>query len=468
MKSETRYIWILGVLCAAAVLAMALLLPGARLSFLLPAAFAVGALSVLMYGHTRFYTPAGMMVIMAAYTLVVCGIIWNVNFYTEVSGGSYSAPVLVNNDARTDWELAVHRAFGVPLTMFDGFMGVRYYGYIIQGLIVAFGCDIGVPLIFNSLCYVLLLILIGAIAWQLTANRAVATATMAVGALMCYLMVQATVLIKDVPLTMCVAAAVLVMVKWHKGDKVSLSDMCLLAVALAGIAFLRANFLLMLLLGVALFSIRPGRNQVILKVDVRFIWLGFVVVAIFFVMHTFFTFPTVAENVDAHYGTGVFVHHQNVRAWDRMLTDDYEAMSIWRRLLWLPASVIVQFLIPFPWNFARDMIFGPTECVAHFGYFWYYAGAVLLYWIFALQRRSAAGMRLLVLWGVLLTVATAYMMSGRVSRYCLPYLPMLLPAVGWVLAVHTRRRSLWIWLGVFTVLLVPVLIVCHHLQSSAV
>lgn len=460
MKNTQGYLWLLGAVCVAAIVVVAALLPGARFSFLLPAIAVCGAIPLWAFSRCPFRSSAGMAVLMAGYTLVACGVILNIHYYTVVCGGTYSHPVLHNNDALTDWSRAVNMLDGDALP--DDIMSLRYITYVTYWLMLLFGRDIGVPLMFNALCYPFAIMLIGGIAWELTRNRSVSTVTMLVATLMCYLMAQATVYIKDVPLTMCVAAVVLVMVRWTRRQGVRPSDLWLLVPGMIGVAFLRANFMLMLLLGVVIMAVGERR-----WCDARFIGLAAACVVAFVAMHTLFSFPAVEDNIGVARDSGVFNHPQKVHAWDNMLGDDYEDMSVWRRLMWLPASVVVQFLIPFPWNFLRDTVYGPTMVVAHFGYFWYYAVAVLLYWIFACSKRSPRAMCLLVIWGVLLTLATAYMMSGRVSRYCLPYLPMFLPAVGLTLVSCLRRRSLWIWLGVFTVMLVPVLIVCHHLQMTA-
>lgn len=453
---------IIATVCIAAIIAAAVFLPGARLSFMLPATALGAALALWIYSNCTFRTEFGYAVLMVGYTLVVCGIFWNINYYTSGGELGYGNPLLLNNDHGTDWWGAVNRLYGdrIPEDDFWYIGPNRYYGYLIQALLFVFGRDIGVPLMFNAFCYPLAIILIGAISWKTTKSRTTASVTMLVATLMCYFMEQATVLIKDVPLTMCVAAVAFVMVRWLSRP-VNCGDIVLVCFALIGISFLRANFLLMIVLGTLIFFVRR-RNF-----DYKYLWLAAGCLLMFFIIHWLFWAPNVADNVGVAYGSGVFDHHANVRAWDTVLEDDYEAMPVWRRVLWLPASVAVQFLIPFPWNFTRDMIYGPTQAVAHFGYFWYYAGAVLIYWIFATRRKSPLSIGRLVIWGVLLTVLTAYMTSGRVSRYCLLYLPMLLPAVGYTLVNFYRQKSFWIWIATFSAMLVPVLLICHKMQMSA-
>ena len=461
-KTAATYLWIVGAICVAAILAAAFCLPGARLSFLLLAAFIGGSIAVGAYSQCRFRTPAGMAIIMAGYTLVVVGIIWNINYYTEVLGGTYFNPVLENTDHRTDWLWARHWLDGRPIVEADNVMGIRYLSYAAAALMWLFGRDIGVPLMLNAFCYPLAITLIGAITFQISESKKVATIGMAVASLMCYFMAEATVLLKDVPLTMCIAAVVWVVVKWSKPtNAISAKDIVLVALALIGAGFLRANIMAMLSIGCIIYAVRNRERRR------AFCWLAIGCAAVFAVMHTFFSFPNIAVQSNIHYDNGVFVHNQQVMAYDNIIEEEYFKMPVWKRLLWLPASVVVQFLIPFPWNFARDMIFGPFMVVAHISYFWYYAGAVLIFWIFAKSRRSPKTLQNLVVWGVILTIITAYVTNGRVSRYCLVYLPMLLPAVAITINNCLRERKFWIWLGIFTLILVPTLIVCHHLQMSA-
>ena len=73
----------------------------------------------------------------------------------------------------------------------------------------------------------------------------------------------------------------------------------------------------------------------------------------------------------------------------------------------------------------------------------------------------------MVLWGVALTLITAYSDAGRASRYCLPLLPLLLPAAAQTALLDRRRRPLHVWLAIFTIILAATLAVCHHLHTAA-
>lgn len=444
--------------CICAIILCAVLLPGARLTFLLPAAVVCGGILAATYrlACRSFYSTPGEAIIVCVFSLIVCGIILNIWYFTTASGGTFSNPILHNSDSHIDWYYAMEELDGQPHTFI--MPNFRYYIYIVMGLCAVFGRDIGVPLMFNALCFGLTIIAVGAITFRLTANRTTSVIAMAATSVMCYLLMEATVLLKDVPLTLCMAVFILGLTQIFIDKKLSFKPIICLMLGIAGVTFLRLNMLLMLVTGAIIFM---GRNR---NVNATLATVAAVIIVVFVAAKSFMHVPQVAENVLMSDSNPVLNQTRFVRPWDNLLGTPYYEMSIFKRLLWLPASVVVQFLIPFPWNYMRDTIFGPTEAIAHFGYFWYLAGAVFLFWIFRLKKVSNRAMVRLAWWGVFLTVATAFMTSGRVSRYCLPLLPTLLPAVAFTINRKSSRKPLLIWLGVFSVLLCVTLITCYQLQ----
>lgn len=427
---------------------------------MIPAVVFSAIVGAVVYGRCEFRSWGGAMVVALGFALSVCGVIVNVNYYTDVLGGSLAYPVLNNWDSSIDWQRALAYLSGANG---EG-MHTRYYSAVIAALIAVFGQDISVPLMFNSLCYTLLLITMGAVAWQLSGSRKMATATMAVALCMCYLFVQSTVLLKDVPLTLIVALIVLIFIKWNKSywwktPAWQYAAMLLLMVALQ---FLRVNFSPILMVGALIFALkfRP------LSIDPRFVGVILVAGVLRWLFGLWFTEPaSVLEAVTVDSSESIQMYQSNSLAWDQM-TGRYDSISALRRLAWLPVSVGVQFIIPFPWTYMNYVDFSPIEPLAHFGFTWYLAGAMIVYWIFADARRCDYAMPRLVAWGAIATVATAYVTAGHASRYCLVYLPMLLPAAAWVVCHDMRRRSLWIWLAIFAVLLTAALAVGYHLQNS--
>ena len=440
-------------LCLAAIVVCLCLMPGVGLIRFVTASVAISLITSCTFLRCPFRSRGGAIVLLLAFTLTACGVIANVHWFTAGLGGDCAHPVLLNSDAALDWGAASGQSVE----------RVRNYSRLIGALLALFGTDITVPLLFNQLCYMLTLLLTGAIAWALTADRRVATVAMAAALLVFYLGVQATVLIKDVPLTMLMGIVALLCVRLYKSAaKCQLPLWLALALTTLAMMFLRDNIMFFLALGFGMMALRFRP----LRIDWHFgvaVVLCLAARGILPLLQPDAT--TVASSLSLDTARYIQFPGSNADAWDRIL-GDYSAISLAGRLLWLPVALAVQFVIPLPWNCMSYIDFGLTEPLAHCGFFWYIAGALVLYWLFADMRHAGGGFRRLTLWGVAMTVLTAYATGGHVSRYCLVYLPTLLPAAAWVAVRDYRRRNLWLWLGIFTLALAVVLAVAWHIQKG--
>ncbi len=449
-----------------AVVVLSYLLPGVDRFGMLLATVCIAGIAAAVYSRCDSRSTAGWYTLAAALTLSMAGTIVSVWYFTTASGGTLENPVLNNFDAARDWAWGCHYAFGDDVPP-------EYYatggGYRVAACLAVLGRSVASPIFLNVLCYVLAVIAVGCVAWKSTGDRRTATAAMIITASMGYLLAQSTVIIKDVPVTLLMACTAYVFVCRANGAanaSLKITHTVMLVSALLLLGILRHNILFMVALGAVIFAVRRG------GIDWPLIGVAIIAVAVRSAMLQWALPPTgtAMQVVTAESSAEIILTNPYTMGYDSML-GDYTTMPFYRKLLWLPASVVVQFLIPFPWNWTRDVIFSPVQAVAHCGYMWYAAGALILYWIGSSRRReSSVALRRLVLWGVLLTVLTAYISSGRVSRYCLPYLPMLLPAAADVVvsacAARGVRRSLTLWLGIFAAALAVTLIICHSLQSS--
>lgn len=435
--------------CLLVLVALALW-PGASVPVVLCSYAAAGSVAACTFAGCRWRSRAGAFLLLAALTVLVCGVIMNVHYYTVASGGTLTHPVLQNTDADRAWWCAV------ALINEDVVLGT-FTGYPTYVAIMLFGRDIFIAIMVDVLCCLLALVACGELAWRLTGCRKTAFGAMLAMSLMCYFMVQATILIKDVPLTLGVALLALGLVRLRQRTPRVGVTWALIAASIVMASVYRPNLLLLYIPGVVIAGVsrRP---------DLRFAAVAAVCVAAWFAMEALL--QKNPDPVALAAGSPKYDFAQvKTMAWDR-ITGEYSGFPVWKKLLLLPASVVLQFLIPFPWNFARDTVFGPTLAVAHFGYTWYLAGGLFLYWLAVLVRQSPAMMVRMALWAILLYVATAYAFSGRISRYCLPYLPLIMPAVAYTAVSAWRDRRLWRWMGIFAALMAVALVVCHHLHTS--
>ncbi len=395
---------------------------------------------------------ASLAVLAVALAVLTAGMIVNINYYTEVCGGTPDAPVLINHDHERNWLQATGVLDGIDSP------NMLPSNYLMAALLWTAGRDIAVPIFFNIACALVTLVLVHGIALRLFGRRDVALAAMIMLCCMCYFMAQATTFIKDVPVTMAFAMAALAAVGISSaGGRAGARDAALMAGAIALLALFRNNALPFIAVGAAVYGVsrrsRPAA-WVVIAVAALAVWQT---------VHWLNPISNIEQIVTTSSSKDVIIITEGSRPWDNAI-GDYTVMPWWRKLMLLPLSVVVQFLIPFPWNFARDAVFGPFHALAHFGYPWYLAGGIFLYYISSRRLHGNAQAVRTALWAVACTVIVAYLTSGRISRYCLPFLPMILPAAAYALCTSLRRRSFQIWMGAFCLMLAGTLVVCYKMQ----
>lgn len=446
--------------CYGLILMCLWLFPGAGIGAVIFGTLLATALCAGLFRALPGIGPVSRAIVVAAAALSLCALIVNINYFTVAAGADAAHPILLNGDARRDWSWGCTLAFGTP----DPYGTLREFAFVVAGLLSLFGRSITGPIMFCWLCYVATLPLIGAIAARLTSDRRIATVAVALAALSGYLFAQSGILIKDCPVALCFAVAAFVFARWSAGDSLRKpGGWVLLGAAMVLLAMMRVNGPLMLALVAGAFCITDFRR---LSVPTLII-AAFAATVSFGVNNLVLDSPLDAvRTLNAKPETDIVLSSAATAPLDNII-GDYTAMAPWRKLLWLPLTAAVQFLLPFPWGWERHIAFGPSQAVAHFGFAWYAAGGLILYGLFGKLRCAAPGMRALALSGAVLTLLTAFITSGRVARYCLAYLPLLLPFAAWVGVTYYRRRSMRVWMGAFASLLAAALLICYRLQHTS-
>lgn len=460
MKSTAITYTIAGTVCLSLIFSCLSVFPGAGGLTVACGTALMAAIVAVSHKSMKWMPTQGIVALLVFGTLSLCGVIINVNYYTVAQGTFAAHPVLENFDAWRDWSWACTFAYGDPAP--DTY--VRCFSYVVAALLWLFGRSIAVPVIFCSLCYLGTVALSGAISWRLTRDRVVGTTALIMTGLMCYLFSQSTILIKDCPVTLCFALITYIMVKWTELDyRVRPVDFAFLLFAILLLGLLRVNALAMIVLAILVMSFAMGRRNRRLATGV----ILSCVVWYWIVNNVLLPRAlSIVLVVQAEPSTMMILPNSYAAPLERLI-GDYTTLPFYTKILFLPLTLAVQALLPFPWNFSRDMVFGPVHAVAHFSFPWYFAQALILYWLFTMIRKAQRPMQLVVITGVVFTVVTAYITSGRIARYCLPYLPLLMPAASSALVNCRRRRSLWVWLGVFTLILTVTLLICYNMQMNS-
>ena len=439
----------------AAVLTVAVVaMPGAPAFCTVAAFVALSVAAQLAYRRTRAFTPVGETILVVASALLGIGVIANVYYFTTVSGGTDASPVLHNPDALRNWTHATELLAGEAVTVPKHHGGI---GYVYAGLMWLTGRSVTTILVASAACTMITLVCSAVLARRVGGSRRDATVAMGATASVCYLLAAGMIGIKDAWVIMLTAlAACSLFVRKGHG-----ANLPLFMFSVAMIAFLRANYALGIAFGVVFAAWMRGFGRKTLTDSV----IALVMCGLCWVAVTALSYTPELSYVAK--GNSISAYSPNQRAFFNIV-GDYVAYPEYVKLLLLPVTAITQFLIPFPWNFGRDVVFGYSQIYAHIAFPWFFFGGVFVYWLVARMRRhSPRALVCLVLWGLMLWLVPCYTSQGTVSRYALPAVPLLAPAVASVLIQCRRRRSFVIWMSCYAGIMAVVLVICHHLQMSA-
>lgn len=450
------------LMAVAAAAAIALTATDARLELALWLT-GVWVVAAGIYGMTPWRDTTGAMALTAAMTLLSVGVTLNVGFFTYGSGGTAASPVLFNDDASVAWNNAL-----TYLGLADSFspLSRRGYGLMCAAMMAVGGVNIVVPLVFNVLATLATVIMAGGLAYRCAGSngeaRRRAGLAMAVTASVCYLLGSGCILVKDAMVIAAVTATAYAMAA-AVARRLSAGCVAAAAAAVAVLTVIRPNYLPFVAIGVVIVTAgHPNRRRLTVAAAGVTVALTALWIATQLTAHA----ATAIDTLTSSDASELTFDNPNQTAYLNM-RGNYAVQPWYVRLATLPLSMAVQYLIPFPWNFMRDTIYGPTLLYSHIAYPWYAIGGVFMFYIVKAMRHDSAASRRLALWAVAMFAAIAYISAGTISRYFLPFIPAMVPAVVMTACRYGRRRGFRIWCAVYICLMVVVLGVCHHLQMSA-
>lgn len=450
------------------------LLPGADVLSTTAAMAGVWIAVASVYQRTSSRSLTGWWTLLIATTLLAVGTIANIHFFTVASGGATTTPVLENPDVHRYFLDALHHAGlegGQP-----EWIDKRGYGLTISLLWRLTGVTIVSPLIMNMFMILLSIIISGVITARLMSNgrdsshaQRLAATAMIMTAAVCYYLNSGTLLLKEAGTCLALALSALALTSVINPQSGTLPRIKSGAAFLGGIillCFMRYNYILIVLVGALL--VTSWRNRKSIMQTLPFIAIC---LAAWGVMTLIFSNYITAN-------TGVIIDGENIRSYFffdngqhrfyNNMIGDYLSYPAWKRILLLPVSAVTQYLVPFPWNFSRDLTFGYTLAYAHITYPWYLVGGMILYFLVTGWRTASRGLRKYVFVGALMWLIPAYLFAGTVSRYALPMLPMLIPAAVHVFSTCRNNRNFRIYGITYCTLLAITLVTCHYLQQSAI
>lgn len=457
------------ILYIVSIAASFLLFPGASIWPTAIALIGVWGMIACIYKLSGATNLCGWWTLLLSATYLAVGIIANVNHYTSIVSSDTYIPYLQNPDSAIYYFDAMHT--------YDGTTGSEApahrhgYGMLIAALWHLTGQTIVSPLIVNMIFILLSIIASGIIARRILSAHIskdrnwITSCAMTMTAAVCYYLNSGTLLLKEAGICFAMAACVLgatLLISQPSNKAKTILLWAGLIVGLALLIFLRHSYILFV--AIAIIIMTPWQRKKIVRALSMLLLCAAAWGITQLLMHDYEITRQTANIIN---GNGVansyFYDHPQHATYNNMV-GDYFSYTVAQRLLWLPISIITQFLTPFPWNFGRDLIYGYTLDYAHITYPWYAIGAMVLFYVIWAGRKSPKSLLRITLAGIILWCIPAYLFAGTVSRYALPMLPLLVPAAVYVWAQFRQKRSFHIYCGIYAIVLCITLIVCYNLQ----
>lgn len=438
--------------CVTVLTAMAAIFAGGMTAGNLVGLYIVTLGAIVGTLYVPFSSRGFTWVIAIAATLLGAGIILNCWYYTTGLGGTPEHPVLINWDMVRWWQSALWTlGLDGPPDQFQHLM----YCHLLGGLLSVFGTTVAVPMIFNVLLSLSALYLCALTAYKLTANRTTACIAAGCTAAVCYWLAMGTLILKEPLIFSGIILAAYGLVSGRRTMAAAITG------AAAILAVARPNSIFFVIIG--LLFVPELKKHLTLRIA-----LIVVCMLIWYAANQLFFNSNVEHVISADYRTCI-VYSDAQRKPLYALLGEYTELPWYTKVAALPVTILAQFLIPFPWNFERDLPYGLTEVWAHITYPWYIFGAILIFYLATrLWRRDTGRLMRLTLWGVIMWVIPCYLFSGTISRYGLPSVAIMAPAVAVTLQKYYKNRRFYTYLAIFAVIMLVGLLICHHIQMMYV
>lgn len=430
------------------------------------------AAAVAVYYVDGNVSKCGRYILLVAAFVMSVGVTMNVYKYTVGLGGTLTAPILINDDSL--------RYYTQACEIYDGQLSM--YRYKIIGLPLAtaalwhlFGKSIVYALAMNVFLTLVAIILTGKLTEILLRDGAtrfspktIHSVAMILVASVCYFLGHGMLMLKEPLLYVAVLLMAIPLAHIYKNDRPTLPHTICFVVGNLAVCITRTQlYFFFVLIIAALVVARFGRSW-------RSLLTMMVIATACYVAGTRITHYTVLNHKEILMGEGdmkkLYLTHDDGRYNHYTgAIGDYYAKPWWQRLLHLPMSAAVQFVVPFPWNFDRDIPFGYSQIYSHIAYPWYVVGGIIIFYFLFLWYRRGVPLKLWAAWVLACWLIVAYLYAGSISRYTQPFIPLAIPLAVYVISELSagRRRTAFIrWGSCYVILMASGLIACYYIQHT--
>ena len=463
-------IWkIIATLFVATLPVCVLLESGRAMTILLPLVLAY-IVPAILYLNSRYRSELGFAVMSVAFVVETVFLAINMQQLT-VDLGSVESPFLLH-DARAFYDMAQAIASNSEQ---GGLRPIPYMGYsLFIALFMKLGiCDIAIPIVFNIFAILCTLLLTARLVYfvvdeKYDVNR-ISSYAMLLVALVPGFMATGPVLQKDVFVTFSLLACVCSVYAIKQRYKLW-KYVPIFVIAILILSYVRATYLLVLMLfTVVVWACEWRRKDII-----PFLLIGVVQVAMCMwgMTQSWWGNTSYVEMYVSQNEQVTFLCGESQEPLGQLI-GPYNTYPLWLKVLLLPITVGVQFMIPFPFTTVTQEFGMPISCAWHrLSYLWYFAAIPMLaYYIFYWWRKTSGGLQLslLALLAAVSYCIPAFVTAGSVSRYAfcfVPYLAVVGGYVAWRVLHYNKREAkpVGVFAAIYAILIVVALYIGAHPQ----
>ena len=389
--------------------------------------------------------------------------------WTSPAGYDLEIPDL-KNDARGFYKWALYHYDGRVMCdpiVFKGFPAMMLMMWKMLGVSVVW------PQAMNMMFTLLAIVLTGMTTRRLLSHRvtmspqALLTCGMLLCGLLTYYLMSGISILKEggVYLSVSLAGYALSSMAARDEERHRLwGDLLAFALACVIMALVRTTYLYFIAVGVVLLGLPHWRRDWGMSLVFLAIIAVSLVIGNYFAAYSFEHHTHIADGGWDMQVTYIDGQEYN-RAAFRKLIGYYFLYSPLHRVLMLPLTLSLQFVVPFPWNTGETQTI--ENALTRISYGWYLFGGIALFYYLFISWRRGQNMGIWAWWPATAYAVIAYVMAGSVTRYVLPLEPLFVPVVLFVICRLREghwRRLFTRWSIFYVILLSLTLMVCLELH----
>lgn len=425
-----------------------------------------------VYSTSKLRCDSGQWLLLIVGFALAAYVIISIKSWTVDVGGSFEYPSLKSDDSGY-YRWALYYFDGRCPEPKVGFKGVSI---IMVWLWKALGVSIVWPIAFNYMLILLSIVMTGKLAVRLFGDKLddinpkiISVLAMLIVSLLGFLLSQSLRIQKEAACTLGIVLVGYVLAGMSRIEKnnkrIRNKDIVLFILGCLILAFARTSYAYFVIIGSIMMGLANHHKRWKEGVFLCLIALGITLLFSFIFAYSFGQqYRTVDGGGPMAKAFKISLAQQSYAA----LIGDYYFYPIWKRLLLLPVTAGVQYIIPFPWIYEHFEI-NALSVLPRFRFMWYFIGGVcIFYYLYiSILHNKQNHLGVWSWWPLVVFLIIAYITGGTVSRYILPLQPLFAVIALYVILNVWKgkfRNSFTIWIIVYSFIMIALLLVCYNVQ----